>query len=281
MIHRVFDNCDPRIRFELELPSEDGSLSLLDFNIKIINGKPIFSFYQKPCRKPVFVHARSGIPKHQLRNIVNNELTRIKSRCSLSVDKKRCVNKFQRMLSDRGHNVDNTVVRRNRFQHENDNQLFFLNIPFISDKVNGMVYKALKPLGLRVVLSHKSKHLVNMLRKTTVNEQKACGFKKCVLKSKNCTNTHVVYEMECNKCRSNYIGSTKRPLHQRVKEHVTMKSSLVYQHNVRCGNGGWKTMVLYTSHHVQQMRFMEAMLIKRRAPSINGKENVFNDHIVF
>jgi hypothetical protein len=278
-IHQLFDSCDDRLRFELELPSQNGSLSLLDFTIKIDNGNPIFSFYQKPCRKPVFVHATSGIPKHHMQNIVNNELSRIGSRCSGENDKKECLDRFQQVLRDRGHKLKPKDKHKTNVS-KNDKK-FFLNVPFVSDKINGMVRKALKPLGLNVSLSHKSKRLRDILQKKSTSDHDSCDYKNCFLKNKDCTRTHVVYQMKCSKCGATYIGSTKRKLHQRIKEHMTHKSSLVYQHHIKCGSGKWSTSVLYCCHHIQQLRFMESMLIKRHSPNINVKENVFNEHIVF
>ena len=146
-----------------------------------------------------------------------------------------------------------------------------------------MIKKALQPLGLRIHLSHKGKHLKDLISSNKCNNiQPPCDLRKCEVKRKDCTRTHVVYEVKCNKCNPCYIGSTKRRLHQRIKEHLFMqKSSLVYQHKAKCKNDEWTTRILYTSHNIQQLRFMESILIKRVMPSINGKESVFKDHIVF
>jgi predicted GIY-YIG superfamily endonuclease len=89
-----------------------------------------------------------------------------------------------------------------------------------------------------------------------------------------------VYKMECTSCESNYIGSTWRRLHQRVREHLSQRGSLVYQHNMVC-KSEWRTSILYECHHLQQLRFMEAMAIKKLSPNLNGKDNLFDSHIVF
>ena len=212
-------------------------------------------------------------------------MSRIGSRCSKAKDRKEQLRRFQCIKADRGHKVLAKNVKRNVNLKQNDGDMrLFLNVPFISDRVNGMVKKALQPLGLRVNLSHKSKHLkdvINFNFNRTANGHESCDLKSCVLKNKDCVRTHVVYEMKCLQCNSCYIGSTKRKLHQRVKEHlVSQKSSLVYQHNLTC-KGEWTTKILYATHHLQHLRFMESILIRRHSPQLNGKENVFNEHIVF
>jgi hypothetical protein len=45
-----------------------------------------------------------------------------------------------------------------------------------------------------------------------------------------CLKKNVVYEVECNRCHGTYFGSTIRPLHQRIKEHLQQTSSAVFQH---------------------------------------------------
>jgi hypothetical protein len=277
-IHHLCDTFDARIRFELELPDENKTLSLLDFSIKIENDQPMFAFYQKPCRKPMFVHATSGIPKQQMMNFINNERGRIDSRCSRDGDKKRCLDRFQRVLVDRGHRETQRSKKLKQRGVVNEEK-FFLNVPFVNDKINGMIKKALQPLGVKINLSHKSKRLKDLLNCNDKKREK-CNIKNCPLNSSECHRTHVVYEMKCIKCGYNYIGSTKRKLHQRVKEHMTHKTSLVYLHNIKC-KSGWNSKVIYQCHHVQQLRFMESMMIRRLAPKLNGKENVFNEHIVF
>jgi hypothetical protein len=162
-----------------------------------------------------------------------------------------------------------------------DIKTFFLNVPFISDKINRLVKKLLKPLGIKINLSQKSKHLKDIVRNKIVSDHKQCRMRGCIVNSGKCERTHVVYQMVCKVCASVYIGSTKRKLHQRIKEHITQKSSLVYQHQNKCNGSNWNVEILYTTYYIQKLRFMESMLIKRFKPNINVKENIFDQHIVF
>jgi predicted transposase YbfD/YdcC len=97
------------------------------------------------------------------------------------------------------------------------------------------------------------------------------------MKERDCASTYVVYKMKCKKCNEFYIGSTWRRLHQRIKEHKTIKSSLVFQH--RCKDS-WENSILYKTNHVQKMRFMEAIMIRDLKPMVNGKETIYSGHIV-
>jgi hypothetical protein len=276
-IHQAFNAADERIKFEFELPKMDRSLSLLDFTIKIDDGYPRFTFHQKQCRKPTFVHGSSGIPKSSMMNIIDNERARIESRCTEESDRVACVRRFQMALGARGHTLHIKKPRRNNTKK--GDKKFFLNIPFISDKINSKIKKSLAPFGLNFCISHKSKRLKNLLREKS-NLNLACNFQKCSLNNQDCMKTHVVYKMVCTGCGSFYVGSTWRRLHQRVREHLTQRCSLVYQHNVVC-NSDWRTSVLYQCQHLQQLRFMEAMAIRKLTPTLNGKDNLFDSHIVF
>jgi hypothetical protein len=165
-IHQAFNAADERIKFEIELPRTDRSLSLLDFTIRVDDGCPHFTFYQKPCRKPIFVHATSGIPKSSMMNIIDNERARIEGRCTEKIDKMACVKRFQVALRARGHTFPMKQPRVNNQKKGEKN--VFLNVPFVSDKVNCKIKKALAPLGLNISISHKSKRLRNLLREKKV-----------------------------------------------------------------------------------------------------------------
>jgi Uri superfamily endonuclease len=70
-----------------------------------------------------------------------------------------------------------------------------------------------------------------------------------------------------------YIGSTVRPLHQRVKEHLSTSSSAVHQHLQICNrNIGITTTILANETDPKNLRIKEAILITDRKPNLNRKE---------
>ena len=109
-------------------------------------------------------------------------MNRIGSRCSGENSRVECLNRFKQILKVRGHKLKSRFKRKSNVA--NDDRKFFLNVPFVSDKINGMVMKALKPLGLNVSLSHKSKRLRDILRSKSINDHDSCEFKTCLKKIK-------------------------------------------------------------------------------------------------
>ena len=83
-----FQNIDSHIQFKIEHPDSTGSLSLLDFRIRILpTGKIHTSFYKKPTTKNLFVHYGSALPLTAKTNYIRNEIKRIHDRCSDEKDK--------------------------------------------------------------------------------------------------------------------------------------------------------------------------------------------------
>ena len=67
-------------------------------------------------------------------------------------------------------------------------------------------------------------------------------------------------------CGQRYIGSTTRPLHERVREHVeTGRGSAIHEHLVACGGGAAKTQVRILAREKDEVgtRLREAITIKR------------------
>ena len=61
-IKSVFNNVDPNIKFEIEHPTAQNSLSLLDITIRInSNGDLYFDFFTKSAKKPIFVNSKCKI----------------------------------------------------------------------------------------------------------------------------------------------------------------------------------------------------------------------------
>ena len=93
---------------------------------------------------------------------------------------------------------------------------FFLRIPYLNNRLDYAVRKAVKDIGVRVIKSHPQTTLGSLLKpRSSHNEWRVCNFGWCQLKDARCFRTMVVYKAVCNICRLFYIGSTKRLLHQR------------------------------------------------------------------
>jgi hypothetical protein len=85
----------------------------------------------------------------------------------------------------------------------------------------------------------------------------------------------VVYEAKCNKCHKRYIGSTKKFLHNRVHEHFIQRSSSIYKHNSECRDT-WSFSIKARDRSLPNLRWLEAIIIRRDRPEINKKEEILD-----
>jgi hypothetical protein len=278
ILHAGFNNNNYGLKFTIEKPDVYNSISFLDFRIEITEeGEAIFNFYRKPSRKNNFINSETALPENTINNVIQQEWQRIQHRCSKPSDLNKHYNEFKNRLAINGHK--NKVHYNNRTRAiRNQDQKFFLNIPFLSNTLEYKIRKALRDLNLNIVISHKSTQLKQLLSVKRNND--TCHLTGCKLKNDLCLVRGTVYHIKCNLCGDNYIGSSWRYLHLRYKEHSTQKSSPIYHHNNRCG-GSLVVEVLQKENNIQRLRIKEAILIKQLKPSMNGKDDLFKTHILF
>jgi uncharacterized protein YlxP (DUF503 family) len=94
-----------------------------------------------------------------------------------------------------------------------------------------------------------------------------------------CLRTNVVYSLVCKQCQAQYIGSTKRHLHTRIKEHFTLSSSAVFSHKSVCRNE-WTVSILSSCRNVADLRIKEAIHIKDSHPKLNKKEDLLKLSVI-
>ena len=90
--------------------------------------------------------------------------------------------------------------------------------------------------------------------------------------------------MTCNKCLGTYIGSTTRPLHERIHEHLNNDNSSVKKHLESCDiskSGDIKVKVLDQESRKGSLRIREAFYINKLNPVLNNKEENSIDLIWF
>ena len=131
---------------------------------------------------------------------------------------------------------------------------------------------------MRVHTAHKGRKLRHVLNKSRHSYR--CSLNNCKLNNDLCLIKGAIYEIKCISCGANYIGSSWRHLHTRYREHLTQRASPIYSHNLGC-RGQLAVEVLAMDSNIQRMRIKEAILIKKRKPSLNGKEDILGSHILF
>ena len=273
-IYNALNSAHPAINFEMELPAVDNSISLLDFTIRINrDGSIQHDFYQKKAKARLLPHFNSAIPTSVKRNIINNETKRRQERCSEPSNANMHMKEFKETMKMNGYpdNFQRPRRRQNRNQANNTRQAqdyMYFEFPYINDKIDKQIQKIFKETDLQVRLYRRSYTLRNALRPQRKTE--ACTIKDCPLKNNLCHSKNCVYQITCTKCHELYIGSTIRPFHTRLKEHLTSPVSSVFTHHQTC-KADFTYKIIAKDNDAVRLRFKEAMLIHKHAAGINSR----------
>ena len=142
----------------------------------------------------------------------------------------------------------------------------------MNDAVDSKVKRILTKYDLPVRVYHHPKTLRNMLKNTGSTPQ--CHLTDCPVKEpKLCNASHCVYRLTCLKCAANYVGSSVRPLHLRIREHYTKSNSSVYAHRIKC-KSAFGTEIVTRETDTTSLRIAEAIIIRREKPNINSKQEI-------
>ena len=294
----AFNQADPNIKFESEHPRADGSISLLDFNVRIENSRASFDYYQKKARSDVFVNYHSAIPMQQKLSVIHNERKRIEDRCSsaqAAVDHIRAFEDRLRrndypervVLQTRQHaRRRNHTMRAGSSQHNrpieatgNDSNMLVFRMPFLDDRTFYRIKNVFKRYDLPVRVVTQSNTLRSVLRVPRRNTQ-MCTLQGCTVKPHGlCFKKNVVYQLVCTGCHAAYIGSTIRPLHSRIAEHFSKNNSAVCQHIIACPSD-LNLSILTNGSDATDLRLKEALLIKQNRPSLNRRDELVEVEIL-
>ena len=108
------------------------------------DGNSSFEFYEKPAKKPLFVHHQSAIPTKSKLNFLRNERKRIKDRCSAHISATQHLNTFNDILCLNGY-PENSIEQITRPQNPQRNlqpantEWLYLKILYISERLNHRV----------------------------------------------------------------------------------------------------------------------------------------------
>ena len=233
-----------------------------------------------------FINYHSAQPLHQKINVIANEYSRIEQRCSLAertdshmadFENKLRINEYPDTVIQQAKNRLHKFDRKgapNKVSHS-DSQTYVFRMPFFDNATYYRVKNVFKKYKLPVRMITNSNTLRNVIRLPQPTQQE-CRFSNCIIRPSGlCYRRMVVYELVCGRCNSNYIGSTIRFLHTRVCEHISKENSAVFQHK-RCCLGDFTASILATGFDVSDLRFKEALLIRRRQPLLNRREELID-----
>ena len=108
-------------------------------------------------------------------------------------------------------------------------------------------------------------------------EVRRCIWESCPMKETGqCFSKNVVYEVICTPCGRRYVGSTTRPVHERIREHTANgRGSTVHNHFLTCGEGTARVSVRIVAREKDEVntRLREAIVIKRTRPELSTRED--------
>ena len=84
-----------------------------------------------------------------------------------------------------------------------------------------------------------------------------------------------MYQLTRNSCDQQYIGSTTRFIHDRVKEHLNNEYSSEKKHIYSCQNKNYKGIevkIIMSENDPANLRLYEAFFIRKCKPTFNSRE---------
>ena len=132
--------------------------------------------------------------------------------------------------------------------------------------------------GFPVRVVHRSTSLRQALAPSKRENIRNCTRLNCATAKHNlCFRKNVVYKIACDQCHDNYIGSTIRNLHDRVKEHLTQTcTSSVFNHLNACQRNNSDlnitAEVITSDPDAVNLRLQEAIYIRKHKPQVNSRE---------
>ena len=273
------------IKFELELPSSDGYLPILDTAIKINpDGTLSYKLHTKKASKQITLHD-SHHPDSIKNAVINSEIRRA-MRNSSPDNVENAIKSVTKKLIDNGHPtriIQHAIHKQKQNKprrniNKRTDQLVF-KIPFIDNRFDKQIKRALFRNNIDARIVHPRPQTLLQLAKPKTGPP-SCNLRNCPIPHLECTASFVVYEIKCLLCNGIYIGSTTRTLHQRAKEHIAAarkydKTSAVgYHYMTQHGTDQPKLefrIARRTEKDELRLRIEEAIIIKKLAPVLNRR----------
>ena len=264
----------PDIKFTMETQNND-SLPFLDVLITSTDNKLITSIYRKKTFTGLFLcftsftpyKYKSGLVKTLVDraykichnwSIFHTELTKIKDLLIKNNFPIKIINKIIKDYLNKIHKKDSDKIVDNK-------DISYLKLPYVGkfskftqQKINKLCKEFCKNTNIQLVFS-PCKISNFFSSKDSIPH---------VLKSS------VVYKYTCANCQIGYVGETCRHLHERVKEHLTQKSSHIFKHleeNPICKEKSdiSSFQIIDNDNSVFRLKIKEAIHINWTKPELN------------
>ena len=254
-------------------------LSLLDLTVRIhADGETSFDFYTKEAKTGVFLHRESALPWRQKAATIRNEVKRIEARSEeANVELNKAA--FKEKLKSNGYtNSDLRLTHpasRRRRHNRREGAVYYIDLPFLGESAEHKIRRAFMREDINVRIYRRSTTILDVVRPRQTDTRR-CKWEPCPTKEAGkCFVKNCVYEVTCLPCGSRYIGSTTRPLHERIREHTASgRGSTIHGHLTHCGGGTARVQVRVLAREKDEVntRIREAIIIKRIRPDLNTQE---------
>ena len=227
------------------------------------------------------MHRESALPWRQKAATIRNERRRIEAR-SEAHNSEANQAAFEDKLHANGYTMGdisqaaNSTRRRRRGRRLQDTTPHYIDLPFLGEAAECKIRRAFQREGINIRIYRRSNTILDVVRPRQP-EIRRCAWTTCPTRdTAKCFVRNCVYELTCIPCGRLYIGSTTRPLHERIREHTIQgRGSTIHGHLTSCGGGAAhvKVCVLAKEKDAVNTRLREAILIKKRRPQLNTKED--------
>ena len=225
----------------------------------------------------IFLHKESALPWRQKAAAIRNEQHRVASRSSTNEPRNQAA--LREKLRANGYTARDLrrvspSSRRRPARTMEDGGIHYLDLPFLAEAAERKILKAFREEGVRIRIYRRSTTILDVVRPKKQEIQR-CTRPSCPTRSAGtCYVKKCVYEITCSPCGRRYVGSTTRPLHDRIREHLdTGRGSAIHEHLVACGGGAAQVRIRVLAREKDEVntRLREAITIKRLRPELNTR----------
>ena len=145
---------DPSIRFEIELPGEDGFLPFLNTKVKVKeSGTVEMGWHTKSANKGIMLNAKSHHPEQVKRAAIGNTIKTYTSICSTDALFEEAEQKFERRARRNGYSnnyIKKVQTTKRKLPKSKVEPLPTFTIPFISRSFTTDIRRAIQSSNLNV-----------------------------------------------------------------------------------------------------------------------------------
>ena len=263
----TLNEAHPSIQFTMEAATNN-RLPFIGMEIIKEDHRLETRVYRKTTNKGLLLHFQSHVNSRYKRSLLRTMLDRAKRLSSTrEFLTQECKNlkgiflklKYQEKLIDSA--IDSCHHPPNLIHTPSDNPIRII-IPYKDQKSADVVRKQLHDLGRKI--DHE-------LQPIFTSKKIADDLRETELKPPIVNQQSVAYEYKCDLCDTNYIGYTRRHLHQRVEEHKhsVIGKHLKDEHSVKPSNLRDNFTILKKCRSKLECLIFEMLFIRKKRPKLN------------